>query len=138
MPEAGLMRGKRGLILGVANNRSIAWGIAKAAHAQGAQLAFTYQGDALKKRVEPLAAEVGGLVVGHCDVTDESTLDAAFAAVAQAWGSLDLVLLVHFGGATRRETDAAWRRAAHPHLLRRREMDAALQRDGGRQGRAGS
>src|SRR3977135_3311898 len=92
MPEAGLMRGKRGLILGVANNRSIAWGIAKAAHAQGAELAFTYQGDALKKRVEPLAAEVGGLVVGHCDVTDVSTLDAAFAAVAQAWGSLDFVL----------------------------------------------
>src|SRR5260370_22030564 len=92
MPEAGLMRGKRGLILGVANNRSIAWGIAKAAHAQGAQLAFTYQGDALKKRVEPLAAEVGGLVVGHCDVTDESTIDAAFAAVQSAWGSLEFVL----------------------------------------------
>src|SRR3982074_2399430 len=92
MPEAGLMRGKRGLIMGVANPRSIAWGIAKAAHAQGAQLAFTYQGDALKKRVEPLAAEVGGLVIGHCDVTDESTLDAAFAAVGSAWGSLDFVL----------------------------------------------
>src|SRR5438094_1760614 len=87
-----VMRGKRGLILGVANDRSIAWGIAKACHAQGAQLAFTYQGDALKKRVEPLAAEVGGLVVGHCDVTDETTLDAAFAAVQSAWGSLDFVL----------------------------------------------
>src|SRR5882757_447499 len=92
MTEAGLMRGKRGLIMGVANTRSIAWGVAKAAHAQGAQLAFTYQGDALKKRVEPLAAEVGGLVVGHCDVTDETTLDAAFAAVQSAWGSLDFVL----------------------------------------------
>jgi enoyl-[acyl-carrier protein] reductase I len=92
MPEAGLMRGKRGLILGVANTRSIAWGIAKAAHAQGAQLAFTYQGDALKKRVEPLAAEVGGLVVGHCDVTDPATLDAAFAAIESAWGSIDFVL----------------------------------------------
>ncbi len=78
-----LMRGKRGLIMGVANNRSIAWGIAKAAHAHGAELAFTYQGDALKKRVEPLAAEVGGLVVGHCDVTDEASLDAAFAAVKE-------------------------------------------------------
>src|SRR5438045_592887 len=88
----GLMRCKRGLILGVANNRSIAWGIAKAAHAQGAELAFTYQGDALKKRVEPLAQEVGGLVVGHCDVTDESTIDAAFAAVKSAWGSVDFVL----------------------------------------------
>ena len=74
MPEtSGLMRGKRGLIMGVANNRSIAWGIAKACHAHGAELAFTYQGDALKKRVEPLAEEVGGLVVGHCDVTEPAT-----------------------------------------------------------------
>ena len=88
----GLMRGKRGLIMGVANNRSIAWGIAKAARAQGADLAFTYQGDALKKRVEPLAEEVDGLVVGHCDVTDGATLDTVFAAVAQAWGSLDFVV----------------------------------------------
>jgi enoyl-[acyl-carrier protein] reductase I len=93
MPEAsGLMRGKRGLIMGLANNRSIAWGIAKACHAQGATLAFTYQGDALRKRVEPLANEVGGLVVGHCDVTDPVTLDAAFAAVEKAWGSLDFVV----------------------------------------------
>src|SRR5688500_7713460 len=89
----GFMRGKRGLIMGVANNRSIAWGIAKQAHAQGAELAFTYQGDALKKRVEPLAAEVGGLVAGHCDVSDESTIDAVFAEVAKAWGSIDF--LVH-------------------------------------------
>src|SRR5438477_8879196 len=89
----GLMRGKRGLILGVANNRSIAWGIAKAAHAQGAELAFTYQGEALKKRVEPLAREVDGQVVGHCDVTEPATIDAAFAAVASRWGSLDF--LVH-------------------------------------------
>jgi enoyl-[acyl-carrier protein] reductase I len=94
MAEAGgLMHGKRGLIMGVANNRSIAWGIAKAARAQGAELAFTYQGDALKKRVEPLAEEVGGLVVGHCDVTEGATIDAAFAAVAAAWGKIDF--LVH-------------------------------------------
>ena len=74
MPEfRGLMAGRRGLILGVANNRSIAWGIAKSVRAQGAELAFTYQGDALKKRVEPLAAEIGGLVVGHCDVTDAAS-----------------------------------------------------------------
>ena len=93
MAEAnGLMRGKRGLIIGVANNRSIAWGIAKAARAQGADLAFTYQGEALKKRVGPLAEEVDGLVVGHCDVTDAASLDAAFAAVKSAWGSLDFVL----------------------------------------------
>ena len=80
MAEASaLMRGKRGLIMGVANNRSIAWGIAKACRAQGAELAFTYQGDALKKRVEPLAEELGGFVVGHCDVSEAATIDAVFA-----------------------------------------------------------
>ena len=88
----GLMRGKRGLIMGVANNRSIAWGIAKAARAQGADLAFTYQGEALKKRVAPLAEEVDGLVAGHCDVTDGASLDAVFAAVQSAWGALDFVV----------------------------------------------
>src|SRR5882724_6508254 len=93
MPEtAGLMAGKRGLILGVANNRSIAWGIAKSARQHGAELAFTYQGDALKKRVEPLAAEVGGIVVGHCDVTDTATLDGVFAELAMRWGKLDFVV----------------------------------------------
>jgi enoyl-[acyl-carrier protein] reductase I len=93
MPEiSGLMRGKRGLIMGVANNRSIAWGIAHACRDQGADLAFTYQGDALKKRVEPLAEEVDGLVVGHCDVTEPASMDAVFAAVKSAWGSLDFLL----------------------------------------------
>ena len=81
-----LMQGKRGLIMGVANNRSIAWGIAKACRPHGAELAFTYQGDALKKRVEPLAAELGAHVVGHCDVTDPATIDAVFAEVAELWG----------------------------------------------------
>src|SRR5712675_2798837 len=89
---AGLMRGKRGLIIGVANQRSLAWGIAKACHAHGAEIAFTYQGDSLKKRVEPLAQEVGGIVIGHCDVTDPATIDAAFATVREAWGSLDFVV----------------------------------------------
>jgi enoyl-[acyl-carrier protein] reductase I len=94
MPEASnLMRGKRGLILGVANNRSIAWGIAKACRAHGAELALTYQGDALKKRVAPLAEELGALVVGHCDVTEPATLDAAFAEIEARWGTLDF--LVH-------------------------------------------
>jgi enoyl-[acyl-carrier protein] reductase I len=90
--STGLMRGKRGLIVGVANNRSIAWGIAKACRAQGAELAFTYQGDALRKRVEPLAAEVDALVLGHCDVSVPATIDAAFDAVRAAWGSLDFVV----------------------------------------------
>src|SRR5207249_7647218 len=94
MPEtAGLMRGKRGLILGVANNRSIAWGIARACHAQGAELGFTYQGEALKKRLTPLAAEIGGRVLGHCDVTEPATIDSVFAAAGDAWGTLDF--LVH-------------------------------------------
>jgi enoyl-[acyl-carrier protein] reductase I len=90
---SGLMRGKRGLIMGVANQRSLAWGIAKACHMHGAELAFTYQGDSLKKRVEPLAQELGGIVVGHCDVTVPATIDAVFAAVQSAWGSIDF--LVH-------------------------------------------
>ena len=89
---AGIMQGKRGLILGVANNRSIAWGIAKACRAQGAELAFTYQGEALEKRVRPLAAELGGHVVGHCDVTDAASLDAVFAETEKLFGGLDFVL----------------------------------------------
>src|SRR5260221_2517399 len=93
MPEiSGLMRGKRGLILGVPNSRSIAWAIARASRDHGADLAFTYQGDALKKRVEPLGEEVDGLVVGHCDVTEPASIAAVFAAVKSAWGSLDFVL----------------------------------------------
>ena len=90
---SGLMRGKRGLVMGVANHRSLAWGIAKACHGHGAALAFTYQGEVLKKRVEPLAEEVGGIVVGHCDVTEPKTIDQVFAAVQSAWGTIDF--LVH-------------------------------------------
>jgi enoyl-[acyl-carrier protein] reductase I len=93
IPAGTLMQGKRGLIMGVANNRSIAWGIAKAVAAQGASLAFTYQGDALKKRVEPLAAEVGSSLVLPCDVVDNASVDAVFATLAREWGKLDF--LVH-------------------------------------------
>ena len=89
---SGLMKGKRGLIMGVANNRSIAWGIAKACADAGAELALTYQGDALKKRVEPLATELGAIVAGHCDVTDLDTIDAVFAEVEAKWGKLDFVV----------------------------------------------
>ena len=88
----GLMSGKRGVIMGVANNRSIAWGIAKAIHAQGGEIAFTYQGDALKKRVEPLVAEVNGVLAGHCDVSDESTIDAVFDHVEKLWGKIDFIV----------------------------------------------
>lgn len=93
IPTGKLMAGKRGLVMGVANNRSIAWGIARAVAAQGAELAFTYQGDALKKRVEPLAAELGSPIVLPCDVTDAASMDAVFKALDQRWGRLDF--LVH-------------------------------------------
>lgn len=89
----GLLAGKRGLVLGVANNRSIAWGIARSAAQHGAELAFTYQGEALKKRVEPLAKELNAKVVGHCDVTDPASIDAVFAATAEAFpGGIDFVV----------------------------------------------
>jgi enoyl-[acyl-carrier protein] reductase I len=89
-----LMAGKRGLILGVANNRSIAWGIAKSLRMHGAELALTYQGDALKKRVIPLAEELGGgTIVLPCDVTDTASMDAVFAELERTWGRLDF--LVH-------------------------------------------
>src|SRR5690606_35860640 len=88
-----LMAGKRGLIMGVANNRSIAWGIAKACVAQGAELALTYQGDALKKRVVPLAAELGSDLVLPCDVTDAASMDALFKTLEEKWGGIDF--LVH-------------------------------------------
>ncbi len=88
----GILAGKRGLVMGVANNRSIAWGIAKAARAAGAELAFTYQGDALEKRVRPLAAELGAAVVGQCDVTDGASMDAVFEEVKRLWGKIDFVV----------------------------------------------
>jgi enoyl-[acyl-carrier protein] reductase I len=164
----GILAGKRGLVMGVANNRSIAWGIAQAARRHGAELAFTYQGDALRKRVEPLAKELGGHVVGHCDVTDGATIDAVFEQVKNLWGTIDfvvhciafsdkdeltgryletsegnftkslphLLLLLHGGAPAGREADDDGRLAADAHLLRRREVDAALQRHGRGQGRA--
>ncbi|MBX3529171.1 MAG: enoyl-ACP reductase FabI [Rhizobiaceae bacterium] len=91
--NGGLMAGKRGLIMGVANNRSIAWGIAKALADQGAEIALTYQGDAFRKRVEPLAAELGAFLVGHCDVTDMATVDQCFDNLKAKWGKIDF--LVH-------------------------------------------
>ena len=165
---SGLMQGKRGVILGVANNRSIAWGIAKACRAAGAEIALTWQGDALKKRVEPLAKELGGILLGHCDVTDPATIDAVFDVLKQKWGKIDFVvhaiafsdkdqldgrylettadnfsktMLISCYSLTaiaQRAEEALDRRRLDPDadLLRRREMDAALQRDGGREGGA--
>ncbi|HKG74317.1 MAG TPA: SDR family oxidoreductase, partial [Aestuariivirgaceae bacterium] len=87
-----LMAGKRGLIMGVANSRSIAWGIAQAVVRHGAELALTYQGDALKKRVDPLAAEAGCKLVIPCDVTDAGSIDQAFAEIGKSWGALDFLV----------------------------------------------
>ena len=88
-----LMQGKRGLIMGVANDHSIAWGIARTLAAQGATLAFTYQGEALGRRVRPLAESVGASLLLPCDVEQPASVDAAFATIAEKWGSLDF--LVH-------------------------------------------
>ena len=93
IPTGTLMAGKRGLIMGVANNRSIAWGIAKALRAHGAELALTFQGEALKKRVVPLAEELGAKLVLPCDVADAASVDALFAEIGKSWGKLDF--LVH-------------------------------------------
>jgi len=93
IPKGTLMAGKRGLIMGVANDRSIAWGIAQAIAAQGGEVAFTYQGEALEKRVRPLAESLGSSLVLPCDVAEDASMDAAFGAVEQAWGGMDF--LVH-------------------------------------------
>ena len=87
-----LMQGKRGLIMGLANDKSIAWGIAKACAEAGAEMCFSYQGDALKKRVEPLAAQVGSDFVVECDVTDASSIDTLFEEIKQRWGKLDFIV----------------------------------------------
>ncbi len=91
--RGNLLAGKRGLIMGVANDRSLAWGIANACAAQGAELAFTYLGDALERRVRPLAASVGATLLAPCDVADDASMDAAFATIGAAWGRIDF--LVH-------------------------------------------
>lgn len=91
-PKGNLMKGKRGLIMGVANNKSLAWGISQACSDQGAELAFTYQGDALKKRVTPLAESIGSSIILPCDVTDSSSIDATFDTIEKEWGELDFVV----------------------------------------------
>ena len=93
LPKGNLMQGKRGVIMGVANNRSIAWAIACAVAAQGGEMAFTYLGEALEKRVRPLAASIGSEFVLPCDVGDDAAIDATFEAIKQKWGKIDF--LVH-------------------------------------------
>ncbi len=92
MPSGTLMKGKRGLIMGVANDKSLAWGISRYLAAQGAELAFTFQGEALEKRVRPLAESVGSRLVMPCDVTNEGTMDAVFEQLKKEWGVLDFIV----------------------------------------------
>src|SRR3977135_195628 len=92
LPASGILAGKRGLVLGLANSRSIAWGIAKAAREAGAELAFTFQGESLEKRVRPLAQELGAKIVGNCDVTDTAALKAVFKEIERIWENLDFVV----------------------------------------------
>lgn len=88
----GMMQGKRGLVMGVANDHSIAWGMAKALHDQGAELAFTYQGDAFGKRVKPLAEGLGAEIVLDCDASDEASLDSLFKTLEEKWGKIDFII----------------------------------------------
>jgi len=98
-PTGNLMAGKRGLIMGVANKNSIAWAIARQLAAQGAELAFTYQGDALLRRVKPLAESVGSDILCECDVTNDDTMDSTFATLKEKWGKIDfLVHAIAFAG----------------------------------------
>jgi len=119
----GLLAGKRGLIMGVANNRSIAWGIAKACVDQGAELALTYQGEAFRKRVEPLAAELGAHIAGDCDVTDMASVDAVFEGLEKKWGKLDF--LVHaIGFSDKNELDGRYVDTTRENFLR--TMDVSV------------
>jgi enoyl-[acyl-carrier protein] reductase I len=111
-----LMAGKRGLIMGVANERSIAWGIAQALSAQGAELAFTFQGEALEKRVRPLADSVASKLVMECDVASDESLDAVFAAVAKTWDSLDFVIHA-IGFADKEDLKGAYSKVSRANFL---------------------
>jgi enoyl-[acyl-carrier protein] reductase I len=136
-----LLQGKRGLIMGVANDRSIAWGIASACAAHGAELAFTYQGDALHKRVKPLAESVGSPHVLPCDVTDQASIDAVFQTLERDWGKLDF--LVHgIAFSDKNELDGLYLNTTRDNFLRTMDISCysftavaqravPLMRDGG-------
>lgn len=141
MSTANLMQGKRGLIMGVANDKSIAWGIAEELHKAGATLAFTYQGEVLQKRVEPLAASVGSNVIIPCDVTNQESIDAAFAAIEKEWGSIDFI--VHaIAFSDKKELDGRYVDSTRENFLRTMDISvysftavtqraAPLMKDGG-------
>ena len=167
----GIADGKRALVIGVANDRSIAWSITQELAKQGAQIAMTYQGEALKKRVEPLAEQVGANIIGELDVTVDEQIESTLVKVKALWGGLDMLvhavafaeredlarslfecepqkfcalagnqrLLAGRPRARRRTIDGAnGRRDSHAHLYRRGPRDPELQRDGRREGGAGS
>ncbi len=135
------LKGKRGLIMGVANDRSIAWGISKAAHEAGAELAFTYQGEALEKRVKPLAESLGSNILLPCDVTDEASIDAAFSEIEKRWGKIDFV--VHaIAFSDKKELDGKYVDTSRQNFLRTMDISvfsftavsqraAPLMKDGG-------
>jgi enoyl-[acyl-carrier protein] reductase I len=121
--SSGLMHGKRGLVMGVANDHSIAWGIAKALSAEGAELAFTYQGEALGKRVTPLAESLGSTLIASCDVEDLASVDAVFARIADDWGSLDF--LVHcIGFSDRNELKGRYADTSRENFVRTMAISA--------------
>tara|TARA_Y100000590_G_scaffold359305_1_gene415084 strand:+ start:5754 stop:6614 length:861 start_codon:yes stop_codon:yes gene_type:complete len=139
--SSNYLKGKRGLIMGVANDRSIAWGISAAAHAAGAELAFTYQGEALEKRVRPLAESVGADILLPCDVTDEDSIDAAFSEIEKQWGKIDFV--VHaIAFSDKKELDGKYVDTTRSNFLRTMDISvfsftavakraAPLMKDGG-------
>lgn len=141
MSTANLMQGKRGLIMGVANDKSIAWGIADELHKAGATLAFTYQGEVLQKRVEPLAASVGSTLVLPCDVTDQASINSAFEAIEKEWGSIDFI--VHaIAFSDKKELDGRYVDSTRENFLRTMDISvysftavtqraAPLMKDGG-------
>lgn len=140
-PVGRLMEGKRGLVMGVANDRSIAWGIASAAAAHGAELAFTYQGDALQKRVMPLAESVGSKIIANCDVSEEHSIDRLFELIEDVWGGLDFV--VHaIAFSDKNELDGQYVNTSRENFLRTMDIScfsftavakraAALMKNGG-------
>jgi len=141
MSTSGLMQGKRGVIMGVANDKSIAWGIAEELHKAGAELAFTYQGEVLQKRVEPLATSVNSKLVIPCDVTDQASIDKAFGEVEKAWGSIDFI--VHaIGFSDKKELDGRYVDTTRENFLRTMDISvfsftavtkaaAAIMKNGG-------
>lgn len=116
MTTQGFMAGKRGLIVGLANDHSLAWGIAQSLHAHGAELAFTYQNESLQKRVEPLGKSLGSTLFMPCDVSDESQLESVFATLSKEWGSLDFVLHA-VGFSDKDELKGAYLNTSHKNFL---------------------